>query len=97
MEIFFLDDSFPREAKNKLFKLEEIINNKIKNKSYKFTYDSMTNEIEIFVRFPHDICIKHKYRLEEFVHIPVDILYKNIEVNLFGELEKIYFINKEEE
>ena len=34
MVIDFLDDRFPREVKNKLFKLEEIIDNKTKNKSY---------------------------------------------------------------
>lgn len=39
MRINFLDEEFPKEYKNKLYELEDLINKKFKLKSYKFEFD----------------------------------------------------------
>lgn len=96
MKVDFLDYRFPEECRTKLFNLEEILNKRTNNKSYNFVYDKMTKEIEIFVRFPYDICISQRYKREGFYKIPVDILYNNIENNLYIELVNIFFKKKEE-
>lgn len=90
MRINFLDEEFPKEYKNKLYELEDLINKKFKLESYKFEFDTYLLNYVFTLTFKNfTLCFE--IRIEEMKYSSsLDIL------NIFGkglqeQINEIYY------
>lgn len=77
MVVNFLDKEFPKNLKNKLYKLEELIRETMKVKSYNFKFDIDYDMFIVFLNFGF-FSINIKFRSEDFINLKIDDIYNKI-------------------
>ena len=77
MVVNFLDKELPKKFKNKCYKLEELIKENMKVKSYNFKFDIDFDMFIVFLNFGF-FSINIKFRSEDFIYLKIDDIYNKI-------------------
>lgn len=77
MVVNFPDKEFPKNLKNKFYKLEELIIETMKVKSYNFKFDIDYDMFIVFLNFGF-FSINIKFRSEDFIYLKIDDIYNKI-------------------
>ena len=77
MVVNCLDKEFPKKFKNKCYKLEELITENMKVKSYNFKCDIDFDMFIVFLNFGF-FSINIKFRSKDFIYLKIDDIYNKI-------------------
>ena len=90
MRINFLDEKFPKEYKNTLYELEDLINNIFKLKSYKFEFDIDWLEYIFTLKF-ENFTICFELNIEEMKHLSSLKILNIFRKGLQKKINEIYY------
>ena len=90
MRINFLDEKFPKEYKNKLYELENLINKVFKIKSYKFEFD-IDWLVYVFTLEFNNFTLCFNFKIEEMNNLSSRQIINIFSKGLQNKTNEIYY------